>query len=148
MKNKKVIFICDNPELYPYKKHDTDAGWDIKAAESLVIPPNEYRAIATGLKVAVPVGYYGHILPRSGLALRSGIMTMAGVIDSEYRDEIRVILYNASNKPFKITQGDRIAQFVVEKILLDSRTVTSIEASELNIMETERGTAGFGSTGI
>jgi len=73
---------------------------------------------------------------------------MAGVIDSEYRDEIRVILYNASDKPFKINTGDRIAQLVVEKILLTSELQSESEAVEQGIMDTERGTNGFGSTGI
>lgn len=144
---KKVTFICDDPHLYPYKKHFTDAGWDIKAAESTVILPREYKMISTSLKVAIPDGYYGHILPRSSLALTHGIMTMAGVIDSEYRDEVKVLLYNASDKPFKIEVGDRIAQLVVIKILLESELISVLEAEECGIMDTQRGTNGFGSTG-
>jgi len=146
--NKSVIFVCDDPNLYPYKKYSTDAGWDIKAAEDVKIEPGKYVAIATGLRVVIPVGYYGHILPRSGLAVKNGIMTMAGVIDSEYRNEVKVLLYNAGDKTFEVKRGDRIAQLVVTKILLSSELLPSEEAIELGYMETERGTSGFGSTGV
>jgi len=146
--NKSVIFVCDDPNLYPYKKYRTDAGWDIKAAEDVKIEPGKYAAIATGLRVVIPVGYYGHILPRSGLAVKNGIMTMAGVIDSEYRDEVKVLLYNAGENDFKVEAGDRIAQLVVTKILLSSELISSQEAAENGYMDTNRGVNGFGSTGV
>ena len=147
-RDKKITFVCDEPTLYPYKKYHSDAGWDIKAAESVIIKPGNYAAIKTGLKVIIPTGYYGHILPRSGLAVKNGIMTMAGVIDSEYRNEVKVLLYNAGDKTFEVKRGDRIAQLVVTKILLSSELLPSEEAIELGYMETERGTSGFGSTGV
>ena len=146
--NKSVIFVCDDPNLYPYKKYSTDAGWDIKAAEDVKIEPGKYVAIATGLRVVIPEGYYGHILPRSGLAIKNGIMTMAGVIDSEYRDEVKVLLYNAGENDFKVEAGDRIAQLVVTKILLSSELISSQEAAENGYMDTSRGVNGFGSTGV
>lgn len=147
-RDKKITFVCDEPTLYPYKKYHSDAGWDIKAAESVIIKPGSYAAIKTGLKVIIPTGYYGHILPRSGLAVKNGIMTMAGVIDSEYRDEVKVLLYNAGENDFKVEAGDRIAQLVVTKILLSSELISSEEAAENGYMDTNRGVNGFGSTGV
>lgn len=143
-----TYFIYEKEDQIPFKKHFSDAGWDLKAAENAVIQPGEYVAIDTGIIVAVPEGYFGHILPRSGLALKNGIMTMAGVIDSEYRDTIKVLLYNAGKVPFEVKKGDRIAQLVVQKISLVAEPITKEKAIEKNLFKVERGEKGFGSSGV
>lgn len=144
----KVYFIVDDEELYPFKKYYDDAGWDLKAAEDVVIRPGEYKMIATGVKTVIPVGFYGHIRPRSGLAAKHGIMTMAGVIDSGYRNEIKVLLYNAGKESFKVERGDRIAQLVFTKILLNADVIPSECAKKKGLLEAERALNGFGSTGV
>lgn len=143
-----AYFIYKEVDAIPFKKHYDDAGWDLKSMEHVVINPGEYKAIDTGLIVAIPEGYFGHILPRSGLALKHGIMTMAGVIDSGYRDTIKVLLYNAGKEPLEVKPGDRIAQLVIQKISLRAETLWIKDAQEEGILETERGEQGFGSTGI
>ena len=90
----------------------------------------------------IPIGYYGRVAPRSGLAFKNGIDTLAGVIDAGYRGEIAVIIINHGKEDFKIEKGNRIAQMIFEKI--DQAEFEEVE--ELNI--TERGDGGFGSSGI
>lgn len=105
------------------------------------------EVVHTGISIAVPPGYYGRIAPRSGLAVNHGLDVLAGVVDSDYRGEIKVVLLNTSQKgdetaTVTFRSGDRIAQLVVEKIH---------EASEMEVVssldDTRRGTGGFGSTG-
>lgn len=117
------------------------AGADLYANEALTLAPGERAPVATGLRVEIPAGYAGLVWPRSGLAVRHGIDTLAGVIDSDYRGEVRVILVNHGREPFRIEPGDRIAQLVVQKI---ERAVFAA-ASEL--AGTVRGERGFGSSG-
>ena len=105
----------------------------IKAGTRLMIP--------TGLQMAVPPGYYIRVAPRSGLAYKHGIDVFAGVVDSDYRGEARVILFNSDTEDFVFTHGDRIAQLIIEKI----ETPGVQEVTELP--DTVRGAGGFGSTG-
>jgi dUTP pyrophosphatase len=107
-----------------------------------VLAPGERALVPTGLHVAVPAGYEGQVRPRSGLALRHGILlpNSPGTIDSDYRGEVQVILWNAGPEPFAIERGDRIAQLVVAP-------VTRVELEESALDETPRGAGGFGSTG-
>jgi dUTP pyrophosphatase len=129
----------------PATAHAGDAGYDLRAREAAVIPPAGGRAaVPTGIAVAIPPGFAGLVLPRSGLALRHGVtcLNAPGLIDAGYRDEIRVILVNHDPaEPFKIEVGDRIAQLVVQAI----ETVEWDEVADLG--ETPRGLGGFGSTG-
>ncbi len=114
--------------------------WDDKR---VFIKPGERKMISTGVFAAIPVGYYGRVAPRSGLALRHGIDVLAGVIDSDYRGEINVMLINNdSNKVFTVSHGDRIAQLIIEKIAM----LEPVQVESLN--ETKRGDAGYGSTGV
>lgn len=124
----------------PKRAHINDAGLDITAVKNILIYPNETSAVETGLSIAVPNGYYGRIAPRSGLAIKNGIHVFAGVIDSNYRGECNVILFNSSNKIFIINIGDKIAQLIIEKIGFPD----VVEVDELD--ETDRGVNGFGST--
>lgn len=99
--------------------------------------------IATDLSIIVPAGTYGRVAPRSGLAVKNGISTGAGVIDADYRGEVKIVLFNHSDRDFEVNKGDRIAQLVLEKIV--NAEIQEITAEELT--ETERGSGGFGSTG-
>jgi len=143
---EKVIFIAESG-LEPYKKHYEDAGWDLRAAEEVTIEPLSYGIINTKTRVIIPKGYYGQIQARSGLAVKNGIITMAGVIDATYRGEIKVVLFNASREPFKVHVGDRIAQLIVLPVYLDAKVVHYDEV-DLEEFATNRNEHGFGSTGL
>lgn len=120
-------------------------GSDLRAAieAEQVVAVGERTLVATGFAIAVPEGYEAQVRPRSGLALRSGIVlpNSPGTIDADYRGEIKVILQNTGDEPFVIKRGDRIAQLVIAPVVLPSFE----EVDTLD--ETERGTGGFGHTG-
>jgi dUTP pyrophosphatase len=97
--------------------------------------------VGTGLHLEIPPGHVGLVWPRSGLAVRHGLDTLAGVIDSDYRGEVRVVLVNHGAEPFGVSPGDRIAQLLVQKV---ERAEFRREDS---LAPTERGSGGFGSTG-
>jgi dUTP pyrophosphatase len=117
------------------------AGADLRAAEALTLAPGERAAVATGIHLALPEGHVGLVWPRSGLALRHGIDTLAGVIDSDYRGEVKVVLVNHGREAFRIEAGDRVAQLLIQRV----ERVAFTRASDLGA--TTRGTGGFGSTG-
>lgn len=119
------------------------AGYDLYSSEEAVIPANGRGLVGTELTIIVPVGTYGRVAPRSGLTVKHGISTGAGVIDADYRGEVKVALFNHGDKDFEIKKGDRIAQLVLEKIVMAD--VEEITVNDLD--ETERGAGGFGSTG-
>ncbi|HEV7861873.1 MAG TPA: dUTP diphosphatase [Acidimicrobiia bacterium] len=129
----------------PAAAHEGDAGYDLRAREAVVLPPGGGRAaVPTGVAVAIPLGWAGLILPRSGLALRHGVscLNAPGLIDAGYRDEIRVILVNHDpTEPFKVEVGDRIAQLVIQRA--ESVEWEAVE----DLGESSRGMGGFGSTG-
>ena len=117
------------------------AGADLCSAESCVVPSKGKCLISTGLQIELPKGYYGRVAPRSGLASKFFIDVGAGVIDEDYRGELKVLLFNFSDTEFKIKVGDRIAQLICERYTHP----LLCEVSSLD--ETKRGTGGFGSTG-
>lgn len=125
----------------PLRSTPHAAGADLFAAEEAELAPGERRLIGTGIRLAIPEGHVGLIWPRSGLAVRIGIDTMAGVIDSDYRGEVKVLLVNHGDDPFRIGRGDRIAQLLVQRV----ETVQYFRCGELP--ETQRGENGFGSSG-
>ncbi len=119
------------------------AGMDVVSAEDAVIAPGARHAVATGLSVAIPMGYEIQVRPRSGLALKHGITVpnTPGTIDSDYRGELKVILINHGTQDFTIARGDRVAQLVVAP-------VTQGMWQEVDALDdTARGAGGFGSTG-
>jgi dUTP pyrophosphatase len=116
------------------------AGADLRAAESLTLAPGGRAAIATGILVEIPPGHVGLVWPRSGLAVRHGIDTLAGVIDSDYRGEVKVVLVNHGEEPLAIAAGDRIAQLLVQP-------VARARFTRAALAPTGRGAGGFGSTG-
>lgn len=126
----------------PKKAYCSDAGYDVSSNQELVIEPGQRAAVSTGIAVQCNVGYYTRVAPRSGMAARSGIDVLAGVIDSSYEGEIKVILVNHGQEPFKISLGDRIAQLIVTKIQ-ESDQVLVVDSFE----KSDRGSGGFGSTG-
>jgi dUTP pyrophosphatase len=122
-----------------------DAGADLVANEDVTLAPGGGRAlIGTGIAIAIPRGYAGFVQPRSGLALRHGVtcLNTPGLIDSGYRDELKVLLINTdSSEPYEVRRGDRIAQLVIKSV----EEVIWEEADDLD--ETERGQGGFGHSG-
>ena len=127
--------------MIPARANKTDAGYDLWSVESYTLKPLERKLFKTGICVEIPEGYYGRIAPRSGLAYKHGLDTLAGVIDSSYRGEIGVILINLGDKDVYITHGDRIAQLIIETC----HQPVMIEVEELN--DSSRAEKGFGSTG-
>ena len=129
----------------PERQHDHDAGYDLHAREDVVLEARGGRALVpTGLAVAIPPGWAGFILPRSGLALRDGVtcLNAPGLIDALYRGELKVLLVNTDPaEPYTIHRGDRIAQLVIQR-------VEAVEWDEVDDLDaTTRDTFGFGSTG-
>ena len=117
------------------------AGLDICAIEELTLQPGERVLARTGLAVAIPEGHYGRVAPRSGLATKKGLDVLAGVIDADYRGEIRCLLYNAGGEAIHLPAESKICQLIIEKII----TPTAVWADDIS--ETDRGSGGFGSTG-
>lgn len=117
------------------------AGFDFHATHDAVIPVGGYAVINTGIAFELPEGYELSVRGRSGLAFKSQIIAFNGTVDSDFRDSVRVLLFNLSAEPFYIKSGERIAQGIINKI----ERVHFVESDELN--STERGENGFGSTG-
>lgn len=135
-----------DPDLRaPAYAHPGDAGCDLIARETVVLKAGGGRALVpTGVAIALPAGWAGFVQPRSGLALRHGVTVLnsPGLIDSGYRDELRVILINTDPATdYTVERGDRIAQLVVQPVA----NVSFAEVETLD--DTERGTDGFGSSG-
>ena len=129
----------------PTRGSSQAAGLDLCSVEQLFIWPGERKVVSTGLSIEIPPGFYGHIASRSGIAVKYGMMTMAGVIDADYRGEIKVVLYNSNkdeNAKFEVSLGDRIAQL----ILLATPAFPIEVVTELS--DTARAEGGFGSTGV
>jgi dUTP pyrophosphatase len=118
-----------------------NAGFDLYATEEGVIAPGEREAVPVGICTSFSPQYYMRVAPRSGLAVKSGVDVLAGVIDSSYRGEWKVILHNTSNVHFHFDIGDRIAQAIPEKISTESFEFVD------TLTETERGASGFGASG-
>lgn len=141
-----VRYRVEDGVLAPSYQSSGSSGMDVRAhlSESLVIKPGRSVLVPTGLYLEIPSGYEVQVRSRSGLALKNGIMVLnsPGTIDSDYRGEIKVILMNLSSEDFVINNNDRIAQLVFSRY----------EKAELvlsdQLEETERGSGGFGSTGV
>ena len=148
--------------VLPSRANESDAGYDLYATKDMIIAPMQRAIVPTGISIEVPNGYYARVAPRSGLAVKSGIDVLAGVIDSGYRGEIGVVLINfnlpeilfnnnkkasaydsafGSRNKFSISRGDRIAQLIIEKC-------HDIQWVEGGLSDSERGEGGFGSSGV
>jgi dUTP pyrophosphatase len=129
----------------PTRAHPGDAGLDLHAAEPVTLGPGERASVPIGIAVAVPPGHAGLVLPRSGLAARHGLalVNAPGLVDEGYRGELRVLLLNTDRvAPVTVEAGDRIAQLVLVRV----EAPPVAEVAELPA--SERGTAGFGSSGV
>jgi len=122
------------------------AGYDLFSTDNYVVLPGRRVVVSTGISISFPSGVYGQVCPRSGLAVKHGLDTLAGVIDPDYTGEIKVVLQNLDPiQPFVIRPGYRIAQLILEQCVTPE--VHEIPG-ECTGLVTERGTGGFGSTGI
>jgi len=147
--NPLTVPITRDPECadLPLPSYETEhaAGMDIRAAvrEPLTLAPGERVLVPTGLRIALPPGMEAQIRPRSGLALKHGILlpNSPGTIDADYRGEIRIILANFGQEPFTVQRGDRIAQMVIASVTQVEWVLTD------SLDETPRGEGGFGHTG-
>ena len=125
----------------PVKGTYLAAGYDLSSAQQITIPVNGRALIQTDISISVPQGTYGRIAPRSGLAVKHGITTGAGVIDADYTGPISILLFNHGNQEFNIQEGDRIAQLILEQVA--NKPVMKVQ----ELTQTQRGDQGFGSTG-
>lgn len=126
----------------PTRAHQDDTGFDLYASEQVILNPWETKLIPIGIKIKLPATYSAEIRPRSGLSLRTPLKCLLGTLDNGYRGEINAILINLSNTIRVVNIGDRVAQLVV-------RHDTAADAIEVDSVgeDTDRGQAGFGSTG-
>ncbi len=144
----EVPLVRLDPDLpVPSYAHEGDAGADLSARQDVVLAPGGGRALVpTGVAVALPPGYAGFVVPRSGLALRHGVtcLNTPGLIDAGYRDELRVLLVNTDpTTPYEVHRGDRIAQLVIQAV--EEAKFVTVAAGELP--DSDRGLGGFGHSG-
>jgi dUTP pyrophosphatase len=142
--NNKFGFVkLDPTAIIPTRAHSNDLGFDLHCLEPVDLLPNKITKVATGIACEFPTYVGGLIRDRSSVATKLGLVVVAGVIDPSYQGEIIVALYNTSMKPVQFNRGDRIAQMILMPVII-------AESIELKSMPepTERGTAGFGSTGV
>jgi dUTP pyrophosphatase len=155
LNNAKIIIKfknnSNNPD--PIYAHEGDSGFDLRAyiplednvtKRTIIIPPMGRKLISTGLFFELPESYELQIRSRSGLAVKHGIGVLTGTVDNAYRGEVHVLLINLGDEPFKIENGDRIAQgIIVPRLSTEFGLLVKVD----NINETKRGDGGFGSTG-
>lgn len=138
----QVAKLSENATI-PTRGSPHAAGWDLYASEGCTVPARGKGLIKTDIAVAIPYGYYGRVAPRSGMAWKKHTDIGAGVIDSDYRGSIGVVLFNHSMEDLVIEKKDRVAQLIIEQISMGEMKETS--RSELD--NTLRGQGGYGSTG-
>jgi dUTP pyrophosphatase len=129
--------------LPAYARPD-DAGLDLCAAEAVTLAPGARALVPTGIALAIPPGFAGFVLPRSGLALRHGVtlLNTPGLIDAGYRGEVKILLVNHGDVAVTLARGDRIAQLVVQRV--ERAALTPVT----ELPDSARGPGGFGSTGV
>jgi deoxyuridine 5'-triphosphate nucleotidohydrolase len=132
--------------VIPVRGSSRAAGYDLSSCVDGVVPARSWMMFDTGIIIEIPedCDCYARVAPRSGLALKKGITTGAGVVDADYRNTIGVILFNNGDTDFEVKTGDRIAQLIFEKIYTPIIEVVDV----VELTDTERGLKGFGSTGI
>ncbi|NXD32261.1 DUT nucleotidohydrolase, partial [Spelaeornis formosus] len=140
-KDHLLIKRLSDKATLPTRGSPLSAGYDLYAAEETVVPKRGKALVDLQISVACPEGTYGRIAPRSGLAAKHSIDTGAGVIDADYRGPVKVLLFNFSDEDFTVKHGDRVAQLILERIVM----APLLEVDDLEA--TARGAGGFGSTG-
>ena len=138
-----IQWKLDGNATKPTRGTGWSAGFDLAAAEQVVIPPGSRQLVSTGVSVALPYDAVGQIWPRSGLAVKKGLHVGAGIIDADYRGELKVLLFNFGGFSYVAEPGDRIAQLVVLP-----RYLEWTEELVNELPDTDRGDGGFGSTGV
>jgi dUTP pyrophosphatase len=144
MESVKVLLKrLSQKSIIPTYMTGGSSGMDLYSAEEKIIPPGKWEVISTGIAVEIPYGYEGEVRSRSGLAKNYGVFVLnsPGTIDSDYRGEVKVILMNLGDEPFKVNVGDRIAQLVISPVV--RAEITEVE----ELSSTERNDGGFGHTG-
>lgn len=135
------VQLLDNNAKVPTKANLNDAGFDLYSILDTVIPPKQRKTVKTGIAIQMPDHLAGLIWPRSGLSVKHGVDVLAGVVDSGYRGEIMVCLYNTSDEVVSINTGDRIAQIIFQEV---PRVTMEVHES---LGSSQRGDKGFGSSG-
>jgi dUTP pyrophosphatase len=143
MTSFEVLISCE-PDLMPTMGNPGDAGYDLRSAENAVVPARSRHTVNTGVSIALPAGYVALVHPRSGLAAKHGITVLnaPGTVDAGYRGQMLITLVNHSDEDFEISRGDRIAQMLFQKL----ESARFVHVTELP--GSQRGSAGFGSTGV
>lgn len=136
----KIKKLHANARL-PQRGTTFSAGADLYCIEAFTLEPGERKLVPTGLAIEIPHGFYGRVAPRSGLAVKHGIDVLAGVIDADYRSEVKVPLINLGHEPVSFNAGERVAQLIIEQAAMCDYVWTE------ELSDTERGEGGFGSTG-
>ena len=139
--NKVKVALLEPNAKVPTKANFNDAGFDLYSVLDTIIPPKQRKTVRTGISVEMPEHFAGLIWPRSGLSVKQGIDVLAGVVDSGYRGEIMVCLYNTSDQNVVINTGDRIAQIIFQEV---PRVIMEVHES---LGSSQRGDNGFGSSG-
>ena len=140
---KPLVKRLTKEAMLPTRAHDDDAGWDLHALEDYTLHPGETARIRTGIAVAIPTGQVGDVRSRSGMAAKNiTVANSPGTIDPGYTGELIVLLRNQTARKFVIRPGDRIAQLVI----VHTNTSPMVEVDSFD--QTERGSHGFGSTGV
>ena len=136
------ILIKKNHEeaVIPTQASEGDAGYDLYSLEEVSLLPLERMVIKTGISVAIPLGFYGRVAPRSGLAVKKGLDVLAGVVDSGYRGSIGIVLINLSSETVSLEKSAKVAQLIIEPCC----SVDWVESSDLS--ESQRGEEGYGSS--
>lgn len=135
-----VKLLSDSARL-PERSSAAAAGMDLYSSADVTIEKGKRACIPTDISVAIDMGYYGRIAPRSGLASKHGIDVLAGVVDADYRGPVGVLLINLGESDYQVKKGDRIAQMIITPYLAPE-IIRSVE-----LPETDRGSGGWGSTG-
>lgn len=141
MSTQKLFVMKVAPDAFlPTRGSAEAAGLDLYAVQDCMVGPRSNALCGTGIAAEIPLGYYGRIAPRSGLSVKTSLVVNAGVIDSDYRGEIKVVFNNFTDAAVKLNRGERVAQLVLEKIGMFEVE----EVADLSL--TRRGENGFGST--
>lgn len=141
-----VKFTVEDPKLNPIRQHEGDAGWDLHASEAVEVPAGQMRPVKTGLCMEIPPGYFCDVRSRSGLAAKYSlcVLNSPGTIDSGYRGEVVVLLFNAhASSSFKVNRGDRVAQLVFQAL----PKIVMKRVETLDAAPDGRNASGLGSTG-
>ena len=137
----KMKILLDEGAFLPVREHPQDAGMDLKTKEAFVLWPGHHHTFDTGVHMAIPHGYFGHVESKSGLNVKASVVSCGGIIDENYTGSIAVKLYNFGKEDKVFEIGDKIAQLIIQPYLAPELELTE------ELPETDRGANGFGSTG-